>query len=89
MQRVGEQKVASHIIVKLTLSDLNADTGDSMRATAIFGSLFARSAVLRFRPSERSRYAAKSKNNYGEHKDGIHRHSLSRPRMGGFKIPAL
>ena len=41
-----------------------------------FGTLSARSAVLSFRPSERGRYAAKSKNGYGEHKDGVHRHRL-------------
>jgi hypothetical protein len=32
---------------------------------------------LSCRPSERCRYAAKSKNNHEEHKDGIHRYRFS------------
>ncbi len=45
---------------------------------AYVGYLFVRSAVLSFRPNERCRYAAKSKNSYGEYKDGVHRHRLLR-----------
>jgi hypothetical protein len=48
-----------------------------------FWVLIARSAVLSFRPSERGRYAAKSKTDHGEHKDGVHRHRFLRARAGG------
>jgi hypothetical protein len=58
--------------MRSSLGDLNGDTGGSTRATSILSPDFAQCAILRFRPSERSRDTSKSKNNDGEYEEDVH-----------------